>query len=124
MPVATGAAIAAPGRKVLCLEADGSAMYTIQALWTQARESLDVTTVVCNNQAYGVLRLDLDSSGPSAHEASARLLSLAEPAIDFKQLAQSMGVPATRATTADELVAQLERAIAEPGPAVVEAMFA
>jgi acetolactate synthase-1/2/3 large subunit len=124
LPVATGAAIAAPDRKVICLEADGSAMYTIQALWTQAREGLDVTTVICANQAYGVLRMDLAATGAGpAGRVSARLLDLSGPALDFTLLARSMGVPATRATTAEELVTQLERAIAEPGPRVVEAMF-
>lgn len=123
LPVATGAAIAAPNRKVICLEADGSAMYTIQALWTQARESLDVTTVICNNGAYGVLRMDLGPAAGRAGSASASMLDLSRPTLDFTLLARSMGVPAACATTADELVTELERAIAEPGPALVEAMF-
>jgi acetolactate synthase-1/2/3 large subunit len=124
LPAATGAAIAAPGRKVICLEADGSAMYTIQALWTQAREGLDVTTVICNNQAYGVLRMELGRTGGPAAGAAVSLLDLGRPTLDFTAMARSMGVSASRASTADELVSQLERAIAEPGPALVEAMFA
>jgi acetolactate synthase I/II/III large subunit len=126
LPAATGAAIAAPGRKVLCLVADGSAMYTIQALWTQAREGLDVTTVVCNNQSYGILRQDLAqvTAGRTPGPASSGLLELSPPALDFRRLAQAMGVPATRAESADELVTQLERGLAEPGPALVEAIFA
>jgi acetolactate synthase-1/2/3 large subunit len=124
LPVATGAAIAAPGRKVLCLEADGSAMYTIQSLWTQAREGLDVTTVICNNQAYGVLRMELGRlTGGQPGPEAASLLELAGPELHFTALARSMGVPASRAYTADELVLQLDRALAEPGPVLVEAMF-
>jgi acetolactate synthase I/II/III large subunit len=124
MPVATGAAVACPDRKVISLEADGSAMYTLQALWTQAREGLDVTTVVFNNRSYAILNLELhrvgaESSGPKALD----MLDLSRPDLDFVALARGMGVPATRATTAEELTAQLEGAIAEPGPALVEAVL-
>ena len=122
LPVATGAAVAAPDRKVLCLEADGSAMYTIQSLWTQARESLDVTTVVLANRSYALLNLELervgaDGGGPRA----SAMLDLAGPELDFVALARGMGVPASRATTGEELFAQLERALGEPGPALIEA---
>ena len=128
LPVATGAALAAPGRRVICLQADGSAMYTIQALWTQAREGLDVTTVICNNQSYGVLQMELARAATSTGSgrpgpAAASLLDLGHPALDFTGIARAMGVPATRARTADELVSQLGRAIAEPGPSLVEAVF-
>ena len=124
IPVATGAAIACPDRKVLSLEADGSAMYTFQALWTQAREGLDVTTVVFNNGSYAILEWELSrvgagTAGPKAKE----MLELNSPDLDFVALARGMGVPATRATDAQELTAQLERALAEPGPALVEAVL-
>src|SRR5439155_8673758 len=118
MPVATGAAVAAPGRKVLSLEADGSAMYTIQSLWTQVREALDVTTVVFDNRSYAILNLELsrvgatEAPGPKARD----MLDLSRPDLDFAALATGMGVDAARATTAEEFTVQLERALAEPGP--------
>jgi acetolactate synthase-1/2/3 large subunit len=122
LPAATGAAVAAQGRRVLCLQADGSAMYTAQALWTQAREGLDVTTVVLANHAYDILHLELsrvgaDGGGPRA----SALLDLSDPDLDFVSLATGLGVPATRATTADELTVQLERALGAEGPSLIEA---
>jgi acetolactate synthase I/II/III large subunit len=123
MPVAVGAAIACPGRKVICLEADGSAMYAPQSLWTIAREQLDVTTILFNNSAYAILRLELQRVGAGTRGPKAdAMLSLSRPAIDFVALARSMGIPAGRATTADELVAELRRALAEPGPHLIEAV--
>ncbi len=123
LPVATGAAVAAPGAKVLCLQADGSAMYTLQALWTQARQELDVTTVVFNNGSYAVLEMELDRVGAQGSGARARdMLDLSRPDLDFVALARGMGVAASRATTAEELADQVGRALADPGPAVVEAM--
>ena len=127
MPVATGAAIACPDRPVLSLEADGSAMYTLQSLWTQAREGLDVTTVILANRSYAILNMELarvgaaDESG--AGPKAAAMLDLSQPALDFVSLSQGLGVPATRAETAEELTAALERAFAEPGPHLVEAVL-
>ena len=123
LPVGTGAAIASPHSKVLCLEADGSAMYTLQALWTQAREGLDVTTVIYNNGAYAVLEMEFGrigtrTPGPKALD----MLDLGRPDLDFVSLARGMGITASRATTAEEFADQLGRALAEPGPALVEAM--
>jgi acetolactate synthase-1/2/3 large subunit len=109
MPAATGAAIAAPDRPVLSLEADGSALYTIQALWTQARERLDVTTVLINNAAYAILRMELartragEMGAGQAGERAARMLDLSAPTPDFSQLSTGLGVPARRVTTAEEL---------------------
>jgi acetolactate synthase-1/2/3 large subunit len=123
LPVATGAAIACPGRPVVSLEADGSAMYTLQALWTQAREGLDVTTVILNNRSYAILNMELQRVGAAAGSRAAELFDLSRPELDFVALAQGMGVPASRATTAEELTAQLERALAEPGPHLVEAVL-
>ncbi|HEY1323889.1 MAG TPA: acetolactate synthase large subunit [Streptosporangiaceae bacterium] len=122
LPVATGAAVASPGRRVLALEADGSAMYTISALWTHAREGLDVTTVIFSNRAYAVLGMELDRVGATASgEAARSLLDLSRPSLDFTALAQGMGVPASRAETAPEFAEQLRRALAEPGPHLIEA---
>ncbi|MCC6338633.1 MAG: acetolactate synthase large subunit [Acidimicrobiia bacterium] len=124
MPVATGAAIACPDRRVVSLEADGSALYTAQALWTQAREDLDVTTVVYNNRSYAILNLELGRVGAAAPgPAAASLLDLSNPDVDFVALAGGLGVPGVRATTAEELTAALERSFAEPGPYLVEAML-
>ena len=123
LPVATGAAVACPDRPVICLESDGSALYTMQALWTQAREGLDVTTILCNNRSYAVLNMELNRVGAEAAGPKAKeMLDLTGPDMDFVALSTGLGVPATRATTADELVDQLERAIAEPGPHLIEAM--
>ncbi|MGW4486387.1 acetolactate synthase large subunit [Amycolatopsis sp. NPDC004368] len=122
MPVATGAAIAAPSRPVINLQADGSAMYTISALWTQARENLDVTTVILNNHAYAILRLELQRVGAEAGGPKAQdLLDLSRPDLDFVKISEGMGVPASRATTAEELAEQFSRALAEPGPHLIDA---
>jgi acetolactate synthase-1/2/3 large subunit len=123
MPVATGAAVAGRDRPVLNLQSDGSALYTISALWTQARENLNVTTVLLNNRAYAILRMELQrvgaaSGGPKAND----LLDLSRPDMDFVKIAEGMGVPATRATTAEELAEQLQRAFAEPGPHLIDAV--
>lgn len=121
MPVATGAAIAAPDRPVINLQADGSAMYTISALWTQARENLDVTTVLLNNSAYAILRLEMQRTGADLSGPAAKaLLDLSDPTMNFAKIAEGMGVPATRATTCEELAEQLERAFAEPGPHLID----
>jgi acetolactate synthase I/II/III large subunit len=125
LPAATGAAIAAPDRPVLSLEADGSALYTIQALWTQARERLNVTTVLINNAAYAILRMELArtaaQAGPPGERAS-RMLDLSDPTPDFTQISTGLGVPATRVTTADELDRALRLAYADPGPHLIEAI--
>jgi acetolactate synthase I/II/III large subunit len=124
LPVATGAAVAAPGRPVLCLEADGSAMYTIQALWTQAREQLDVTTVVLNNSAYAVLRLELARTGAGpVGERAAQMLDLSGPDLDFTRLGAGLGVPACRVEMTQDLDNALRHAYAEPGPHLIEAVI-
>jgi acetolactate synthase-1/2/3 large subunit len=123
LPLAVGAAIACPRRPVIALEADGSAMYTISALWTQAREQLDITTVIFSNRSYAILAMELDRVGAVATgEAARSLLSLSRPALDFTALAAGMGVPASRADTAEDLAAHLRRALAEPGPHLIEAI--
>jgi acetolactate synthase-1/2/3 large subunit len=123
LPVALGAAVAAPDRKVIALQADGSAMYTLQAWWTMAREQLDVVTVIFNNSSYAVLNMELSRVGAEAGGPKAKdMLDLHRPDLDFVALATGMGVPATRATTAEDFVAQLTAALATPGPAVIEAV--
>lgn len=124
LPVATGAAVACPDRQVFAMEADGSGMYTLQALWTQARESLNVVTVVFANRTYRILQGELqkvggDEPGPKA----AAMMRLDEPALDWVSLAGGMGVPATRIDSADGFVAALGRGIAEPGPFLIEAVL-
>jgi acetolactate synthase I/II/III large subunit len=124
LPLAAGAALACPGRPVLALEADGSAMYTLSALWTHARESLDVTTVILSNGSYAILNMELDRVGAEpAGDAARSLLELTRPGIDFVALAAGMGVPASRAETAGEFAASLRQALAEPGPHLIEAVI-
>ena len=123
LPVAIGAAIAAPRRPVIALQSDGSALYTISALWTMAREQLDITVVILNNHAYAILQLELMRVGASAAGPKAQsLLELSKPSIDFVAIAEGFGVPATRATTAEELATHFGAAIAEPGPHLIDAV--
>ncbi len=125
LPCATGAALAGDGRPVLCLQADGSALYTLPALWTQARESLDVTTVIIDNRSYAILATELDRVEAGAPGPLARsLLDLSRPDLDFVSLARGLGVPASRAETAEELTRQLAAAHAEPGPHLIDAVVA
>jgi acetolactate synthase I/II/III large subunit len=124
LPVATGAAVACPDRSVLALDSDGSAMYTISALWTHAREQLDVTTVIFSNRRYAILDLELQRVGAVAGGDAARsLLDLSRPDLDFAALARGMGVPAARVTSAGEFAGELRRALAEPGPHLIDAVL-
>ena len=124
LPLAVGAAIAAPDRKVLTLEGDGSAMYTIQALWTQARENLDIVTVIYNNRSYAILQMEMLRTGANAIGAKAMsTLSLDGPVIDFCRLARSFGVEAAKAETTEEFDDVLAAAMARPGPFLIEAMI-
>lgn len=123
LPVAVGAAVACPDRPVIALQADGSAMYTIQSLWTMAREELDITVIIFNNRSYGILDVELQrvgagAAGPAAHAQ----LDLSSPPLDFVAIAAGMGVSATRAQTCRELAVQLSTALAEPGPHLIEAV--
>ncbi|MFG2087763.1 MULTISPECIES: acetolactate synthase large subunit [unclassified Spirillospora] len=127
MPVAVGAAIACPSRPVVCLESDGSAMYMPSALWTQAREGLDVTTVVFANGSYAILSMEMTRVGataepPAAGSVARDMVDLSRPALDFVALASGMGVPATRARTVEEFAVQFGRAVTEPGPHLIEAV--
>ncbi len=124
MPCATGAALACPDRKVVNLQADGSGMYTLQSLWTQAREGLDVTTLVCSNRAYRILQVEFGRTGNVEPGPKARrLTNLDEPELDWVALARGMGVPGVRIETTEALYRELPRAIAEPGPQLLELMI-
>ncbi len=121
LPLGTGAAIAAPGRKVVCLEGDGSAMYTLQALWTQAREQLDVVTVLFANRSYAVLNQELRLvQAESQGERALALLDLHNPSLDWVRLAEGMGVNALRVETTQAFREAFSAAIREPGPHLIE----
>jgi acetolactate synthase-1/2/3 large subunit len=122
LPTAAGAACACPDRPVIAFQADGSGLYTLQALWTMAREQLDVTVLIAANRSYAIIQLELARAGDGAAfgAASEALSRLADPAPDWVALAAGMGVPAARASTAGELGRELARALAEPGPHLVE----
>lgn len=121
MPVATGAAVAAPDRKILCLVGDGSAMYTPQSLWTQARENLDVTTVIFANRTYQILKGELVNVGATSNAQIARdLLDIDRPTLDWVAMAHSMGVPARAVDTAEQLCNALDSAFRESGPKLIE----
>jgi len=125
LPCATGAAIAAPERKVLALAGDGSAMYTIQALWTMAREHLDVTVVICNNRKYNILELEFTRTGARGGRPgpkAAAMLDIGSPDMDFVAMATGMGVSASRATSAEEFNARFAEAMATPGPHLIDAV--
>jgi len=124
LPAAVGAAVAAPDRKVVALQADGSGLYTLQSLWTMAREGLDVTVVVCANQAYRILQMELHRTGNDDPGPQARSLTdLGSPAPDWVSLAKGFGVEGQRATTLDELRDGFERGLATDGPYLVEALL-
>ena len=121
LPVAVGAAVACPDRKVIALQADGSGLYTLQALWTQAREGLDVTTLICSNRRYRILQIELSRAGIAKPGANARgLTDLSQPEIDWVALGRSLGVPSVRAESAADLTRELGPAISEPGPRLIE----
>jgi acetolactate synthase I/II/III large subunit len=125
LPCAVGAAIACPERKVICLEGDGSAMYTIQALWTMARENLDITVVIYNNRKYGILELEFSRTGArggSPGPKAASMLDIGSPDMDFVSIAKGMGVNAYRATTAEEFNLQFSNAMSESGPCLIDAL--
>jgi acetolactate synthase I/II/III large subunit len=121
LPCATGAALACPERRAIAFEADGSGLYTIQALWTQARESLNVTTLLCNNRSYRILQVELARSGVTEAGPKARsLTSLGNPELGWVGIARGMGVAAVRVESAEALTLELERALCEPGPNFIE----
>lgn len=123
LPLSVGAAVAAPDRRVVTLQADGSSLYTIQALWTMAREQLDVTVILLNNRSYAILAMELERVGATAGPRSLPLLDLSNPAISFADLARGFGVEAYRADNADDFHRFLAAALSSPGPSVVEAIL-
>jgi acetolactate synthase-1/2/3 large subunit len=124
LPVALGAALACPGRQVVALEADGSGMYTLQSLWTMAREGLDVVTVVLANRRYRILDVEMRRTGAgSVGPVADTMIDIGRPVIDWVQLARGMGVPGSRAASVDEFMRQFEAAVREKGPALIEAVL-
>jgi len=119
-PLATGAAVACPGRKVVCLQADGAGMYTLQALWTQAREKLDVVNVVFANRIYKILHGELLAVGAQPGPVSNELFDLARPTLDWLKLAEGMGVEATRVDTLEGFADAFKAATQRPGPFLIE----
>jgi acetolactate synthase-1/2/3 large subunit len=123
-PAATGAAVACPDRKVVCLVGDGSAMYTIQSLWTQAREGLDVTTIVLANRGYQILKGEFAGVRAGAPgQRAIDMLNIDRPDVDWVSLAKGLGVPGSKATTAEALSKALAAAMASAGPKLIEAQL-
>ena len=124
MPLATGAAVACPDRKVVCLSGDGSGMYTVQALWTQAREGLDVTTIIFANRDYEILKGELGRVGASNPGPKAiDMLTLDRPTLDWVQMANGMGVEAKRVESAEEFAKALAAGLAVQGPYLIEVVI-
>jgi acetolactate synthase-1/2/3 large subunit len=124
LPIALGAALACPGRRVIAYQADGSGLYTLQALWSMARENADVTVVVCANRRYRVLQAELARATAEPGAQARALTELAPPPIDWVALARGFGVPGCAARTDSEFAAAMARALAEPGPSLIEAVLA
>ena len=124
LPAATGAAIGAPDRKVVALEGDGSGMYTLQALWTMARENLDVTVIVLANRSYQILRTELISmAAGTPGQRATDMLTLDRPHLDWIALARGLGVEGTRAATLEAFASGLKAAFSRRGPYLVELLF-
>jgi acetolactate synthase I/II/III large subunit len=123
LPLAVGAAVACPDRKVVCLESDGSGMYTVQGLWTMARERLDVVTVLFNNRTYEILKGEFKHVGAGeAGRKATDMLEIGRPDLDWVKLANAQGVAASRATTLDEFATELRAALSDRGPRLIEVM--
>lgn len=121
MPCAVGAALAYPDRPIINFQADGSAMYTVQALWTEARENLNVKTLICSNRGYNILRVELERAGIT--NPGPKALSLADidnPRLDWVSISSGLGVPAHSVNTVEDLKKQLERILTESGPSLIE----
>ena len=123
IPMAVGAAIAAPNRRVIALQADGSAMYTLAGLWTQAREKLNITTVILSNRKYAILLHELANVGANPGPTALSMLDLSNPDLNWKLLANGMGVPAATAHNLDELNELLAESVATPGPFLIELLI-
>jgi acetolactate synthase-1/2/3 large subunit len=124
LPCAVGAAVACPDRKVICLEGDGSGMYTVQSLWTMARESLDVLVLVFANRGYQILRGELTGVGVTDPGPNAiRMLTVDQPVVDWSAMARAQGVDATRVTDLDGLIEAMRRGLATKGPSLIEVVI-
>ncbi|SAL70586.1 benzoylformate decarboxylase [Caballeronia udeis] len=120
-PVATGAALACPDRRVFCMVGDGSAMYTIQSLWTQARESLNITTIIFANNSYAILKAEYANMGAGAPGPRAlAMIDIDRPRIDWLSMARSMGVPSVAVDTAEAFYKAMADSVNEPGPCLIE----
>lgn len=122
-PLATGAAIACPQRKVIGVQADGSGMYTLQALWTQARENLDITTILLSNRSYEILKHELRNVGANAGQIAIDMMDLDRPNLDWLAMAKGMGVDGSRACNVAELATAIQTGLASQGPYLVEAIL-
>jgi len=121
MPSATGASVACPDRPVINLQADGSAMYTVQSLWTQAQAKMNVTTLICSNRSYNIINVELQRAGITNPGPRARAFTdLGNPPIDWPSLSRGMGVPGVAVDTAEDLARELKKALREPGPHLIE----
>ena len=123
LPVAVGAAIAAPDRKVVCPSGDGGAAYTMQALWTMARENLDVTVIIYANRSYLILNIELGRVGAVAGPRALSMLDLHNPEMNWTQIARGFGVEASRAATTKEFADQYASAMKARGPRLIEALI-
>jgi acetolactate synthase-1/2/3 large subunit len=120
MPCAVGAALACPDRPVINFQADGSALYTVQSLWMQAREGLNITTLICANRSYDILKIELARAGHKTFGPAAfHLTDLNRPAVDWESLSRGLGVPAKAVETAEAMAGELQKALAEPGPHLI-----
>ena len=124
IPLAVGAAIACPDRKVIGLQADGSGMYTLQGLWTQARENLDIVTIVFANRSYAILQGEMRNVGVKEFGRNAqRMLNIDEPSLDWVSMAKGMGIEAGRAETIEEFLKLFKAALSYQGPFLIEAVI-
>jgi acetolactate synthase-1/2/3 large subunit len=120
VPLATGAAIGGGGRRVIALQADGSALYTVQGLWTQAREKLPVTTIILSNRKYQILIGEYQGVGANPGPTAMNMLDLSNPEIGWVKLAEAMGVEAAQATTLGQVADLVAHSIARTGPFLIE----
>ena len=123
MPLATGAAVACPDRKVINLQADGSGMYSLQSLWTQARERLNIVTIIFANSSYAILKHELDNVQASSGRVALDMMELDRPTLDWVAMSNGMGVKAKKATTVSEFRVTLDEALAFNGPFLIEAVI-
>ncbi len=121
---ATGAAIACPDRKVINFQSDGCGAYSVQAFWTQARENLDVVTIIGSNRSYNILKVELQRAGVTDPGPIARsMAALDHPYLDWVKIAEGFGVPSAAVDTVEALARELERALAQKGPRLIEAVM-